>query len=122
MVSLKSIIVAALVSGVMAAPLKTDTTALHGGTVDKVPEIEARGKGDTFDFVSPLPQAGRGATRIRTSAADDVCSSAERDRLDKEIRDRYAMKDRLDIEIRRRERVKDDLEEQIRTTRQRRPN
>ncbi|TQN69892.1 hypothetical protein CSHISOI_05589 [Colletotrichum shisoi] len=113
MVSFESLLVATLVSGVVATPLKSNASDLVVEAVDKVPEIEARGKANFYTGL-PLPEAIKDTTRIRTSSADRDCSTTEKDRLDTEIQNRYALKDRLDAEIKRREEMKDELDREIR--------
>ncbi|WQF79228.1 hypothetical protein CDEST_04242 [Colletotrichum destructivum] len=116
MVSFKSLLVATLVSSVVATPLKSNTSDLVVEAVDKVPEIEARDKANFYPGLQ-LPEASKDTTKVRISSADRDCSSAEKERLDAEIQNRYALKDRLDAEIKRREDMKDELDREIRTRR-----
>ncbi|KZL79799.1 ec8 protein [Colletotrichum incanum] len=107
MVSFKSLFIATLVSGVIATPLNAlNLTNADLEVVDKVPVIETREKAS---YLPAVPNGGYGG------GGDGVgCNSAEKERLDQEIQNRYQLKDRLDSEIKRREAMKDQLDEEIR--------
>ncbi|GKT58164.1 EC8 protein [Colletotrichum tofieldiae] len=109
MVSAKSLLIATLVSSVIATPLNAlNSTNVNLEIVDKVPVVESREKASYFPAV---PNDGYGGGGGGDGAN---CNYAEKTRLDQEIQNRYQLKDRLDSEIKRREAMKDQLDEQIR--------
>lgn len=114
MYSLKAICLTALLSTVIATPLKERT--VEDLDFDVVPVIETRGEATFGGNVGGGFGGGAdvgGATASSRSGNGD-CDYGDKSRLDSEIRNRQQLKDRLDDEIRRRQSIKDDLDEEIR--------
>ncbi|WDK12817.1 ec8 protein [Colletotrichum graminicola] len=97
MVSIKSLLVATLVSSIVATPIESfDAPENDLEVVNKVPVIESRGNGGGYGD-------GGGAS----------CDYNTKQRLDSEIQNRYQLKSRLDDEIQRRQGIKQQLDNQI---------
>ncbi|KAF9874969.1 hypothetical protein CkaCkLH20_07663 [Colletotrichum karsti] len=88
--SFKTILVAALLSTVIATPLK-----------DRAVDV------DTESSIEIRDVAG-------SRSGNNDCDYGDKSRLDSEIRNRQQMKDRLDAEINRRQDIKAQLDEEIR--------
>ncbi|KAK2036841.1 hypothetical protein LZ31DRAFT_636384 [Colletotrichum somersetense] len=97
MVSIKSLLIATLVSSVISTPIESSNPLENDlEVVDKVPVIEVRGNGGNG--------GGYGAA---------TCDYNTKQRLDNEINNRYQLKSRLDDEIGRRQAMKQQLDNQI---------
>ncbi|KAK1997927.1 hypothetical protein LX36DRAFT_670591 [Colletotrichum falcatum] len=83
MVSIKNLLIATLVSSIVAIPIASsdlpEEEDIH--VVNRLPVIESRGNGGGYSGVS--------------------CDASQKDRLDQEIQNRYQLKSRLDDEINR---------------------
>ncbi|KAL0943326.1 uncharacterized protein CTRU02_201212 [Colletotrichum truncatum] len=95
MPSFKTVILATLLSAVIATPLQE--RALDNVSFDIAPSIESRGEASTSG------NGGNGGN----------CDYNEKNRLDVEINNRYRLKAQLDTEIDRRQDIKAQLERDI---------
>ncbi|KAJ0312707.1 hypothetical protein Brms1b_007770 [Colletotrichum noveboracense] len=118
MYSFKTIFLTALLSTVIATPLKERT--VEDLDVDVVPVIETRGEATFAGNVGGGfgggfgGGAGTNGNIAGSRSGNGDCDYGDKSRLDSEIRNRQQLKDRLDDEIRRRQSIKDNLDEEIR--------
>ncbi|KAE9579078.1 hypothetical protein GCG54_00001387 [Colletotrichum gloeosporioides] len=118
MYSFKAIFLTALLSTVIATPLKERT--VEDLDVDVVPVIETRGEATFGGNVGGGfgggfgGGAGTSGNIAGSRSGNGDCDYGDKSRLDSEIRNRQQLKDRLDDEIRRRQSIKDNLDEEIR--------
>ncbi|KAK1973925.1 hypothetical protein LZ30DRAFT_814365 [Colletotrichum cereale] len=120
MVFIKSLLIATLVSGIIATPIVSPGSVTEDlQVVNKVPVIESRGQTTNSGNGAGHGNGNGYGTRngvgngFSTSGTGGNCDYSQKQRLDQEIQNRSHMKSQLDQEIHNRNQMKSQLDGEI---------